>query len=105
LRRLREIAAEAYGEVGTMARVTLDGGHDDTPVLSENESADSSEGDSGGSAGDDASGDKISQTYCFGTSIITLGQIWEMVEKGYFAGGGGGSTGYERGNNTGSTGG
>jgi hypothetical protein len=81
----KEIAAKSHGEVETKARDLRDAGHSKAPVESANEGVVPSGGGLGGFADDNASRDEISLTYFFGASTITLGRIWEMAEKGYFA--------------------
>jgi hypothetical protein len=82
----KEIAAEAYEEVGTAVRNPMEVGHNEAPDGgSGDEGSDSTKGGSDGSANDDAFSDESSRRYCFGTSTITLGRIHELVEKGYFS--------------------
>jgi hypothetical protein len=61
-------------------------GHGDgTDCVSAHEESSSSEASSEEAANAHSSGDESSHTYYLGTSMITIGWIREMMDKGYFA--------------------
>jgi hypothetical protein len=78
---------ENIAEVENVTEVTPSGGGNKVPIASGDEGHALSGGETDGSTDGGASDNKNTQTYSFGASIITLGHIKEMAEKGYFVDG------------------